>query len=59
MGFSIEEVKMEGVKLKVMDMSGATKYHELWEHYYADSKVRAHLYIHRVCSRTAPCACMG
>lgn len=38
-GFSIEKFKYQKAKLTVMDMSGATKYQPLWEHYYKDAQV--------------------
>ena len=59
-GFSVEKFRYRHAHLTVMDMSGAQKYHKLWECYYADVQVscrcrellqRSH---HR---RAAECTC--
>lgn len=35
-GWSVERFKVGNMKLTVMDMSGQSKYRQLWEAYYAD-----------------------
>lgn len=38
MGFNVEQFARSGINFTVVDMSGAGKYRNLWEHYYKDAQ---------------------
>ena len=42
-GFSVEEFAKDNIHFTIFDMSGQSRYRELWEHYYRD--VQAIVYV--------------